>query len=87
MAAVRPYVLARIPQLLAAGRADALSLHHNLVTQATVHVLHSRGAALIAWTVNDPNVEIAFLAGLNVDAIVSDDPGMALNVLARLDES
>jgi glycerophosphoryl diester phosphodiesterase len=85
VATVRPYVLARIPRLLAAGRAGALSVHHNLVTEATVRVVHGRGAALIAWTVNDP-ARIAVLAGLNVDAIVSDDPGMARDVLARLSE-
>jgi glycerophosphoryl diester phosphodiesterase len=86
VAAVRPYVLARIPQLLSAGHAGVLSMHHNLVTQATVRAVHSRGAALIAWTVNDP-ARIAVLAGLKVDAIVSDDPGMALQVLAKLNGS
>lgn len=86
IAAVRPYVLARIPRLLSAGRAEALSLHHNLVTEAAVRAVHARGAVLIAWTVNDP-ARIAVLAGLNVDAIVSDDPRMALQVLAKLDVS
>jgi glycerophosphoryl diester phosphodiesterase len=85
VAAVRPYLLARIPRLLAAGRAEALSIHHNLVTESTVRAVQRRGAALIAWTVNDP-VRIATLAGLNVDAIVSDDPGMAVRVLATLQE-
>ena len=85
VAAVRPYVLARIPRLLAAGRAEALSIHHNLVTEGTVRAARRRGAAVIAWTVNDP-ARIAVLAGLNVDAIVSDDPGMAVRVLATLQE-
>jgi glycerophosphoryl diester phosphodiesterase len=84
VAAVRPYVLARLPRLLSAGHAVALSVHHNLVTEATVRAVHTRGAALIAWTVNDP-ARIAALAGLNVDAIVSDDPGMALRVLAKME--
>ena len=44
---------------------------------------HRRGAALLAWTVNQPaRVEELVLAG--VDVIVSDDPRMALDVLARL---
>jgi glycerophosphoryl diester phosphodiesterase len=85
VAAVRPYVLARIPRLLAAGSAEALSIHHNLVTEATVRAVRARGAALIAWTVNDA-ARIAVLAGLDVDAIVSDDPGMALEILAKLAE-
>lgn len=83
VATARAYVLARLPRLLAAGSAEALSIHHNLVTEAVVRAVHDRGAALIAWTVNDPG-RITALAGLNVDAIVSDDPGMAVQVLAKL---
>jgi glycerophosphoryl diester phosphodiesterase len=86
VAAVRPYMLARLPRLLSAGRADAISLHQNLVTASTVRAAHARGAALIAWTVNDP-ARIVALAGVGVDAIVSDDPGMAVRVLAKLDGS
>ena len=44
---------------------------------------HARGIAVIAWTVNDPEA-VERLAGLQVDAIVSDDPGMAMHVLATL---
>jgi glycerophosphoryl diester phosphodiesterase len=38
---------------------------------------------VIAWTVNDPD-SVRRLAGLQVDAIVSDDPGMVIHVLATL---
>jgi glycerophosphoryl diester phosphodiesterase len=40
---------------------------------------------VLAWTVNDP-AEVVWLAEIGVDAIVSDDPGMAVGVLATLRE-
>jgi glycerophosphoryl diester phosphodiesterase len=80
---VRPYVKARITQLLAATRADALSLHHSLVTPWVLAHARAKGAAVIAWTVNDPT-RVAELGRLGVDAVVSDDPRMALRVLATL---
>jgi glycerophosphoryl diester phosphodiesterase len=82
--AVRPYVRARVARLLGATNADALSLHHSLVNPWVVGHARARGAAVIAWTVNDPS-RVAHLAGLGVDAIVSDDPRMALDVLATLE--
>jgi glycerophosphoryl diester phosphodiesterase len=82
-ACVRPAMHVRMPPLLAAARADALSLHHALVSASLVRAAHGRGAAVIAWTVNDP-ARIEALALLDVDAIVSDDPRMALEVLATL---
>ncbi len=45
--------------------------------------MHSRGAALVAWTVNDP-ARVSELARLGVDAIISDDPRMVVGVLATL---
>jgi glycerophosphoryl diester phosphodiesterase len=44
---------------------------------------HRLGAPVLAWTVNDPPA-VRRLAVLGVDAIVSDDPGMAREVLATL---
>jgi glycerophosphoryl diester phosphodiesterase len=84
VAAADPVLRAWLPALLVRARADALSLHHALVTRALVGSLHERGMAVIAWTVNDPG-RVAALAGLGVDGIVSDDPRMALGVLATLD--
>jgi glycerophosphoryl diester phosphodiesterase len=81
--ATRPYVRVRVARLLSCTRADALSLHHALITPSVVRYVKTRGASLIAWTVNDPG-RVAELARLGVDAIVSDDPEMALRVLATL---
>jgi len=82
-AGLRPAMRVRLPVLLSAARAHVLSVHHELVGAPLVRAAHVRGAALIAWTVNDP-AEIGRLAAAGVDAIVSDDPGMALRVLATL---
>lgn len=83
VACVRPAMRVRLPFLLSAARAQVLSVHHALVGEALVRVAHSRGAALLAWTANDA-VEIGRLAAAGVDAIVSDDPGMALRALGTL---
>jgi glycerophosphoryl diester phosphodiesterase len=83
VAAVGPLLRARVPLLLASARAGALCLHHGLVTPTVVATVHSRGAALVAWTVNEP-ARVGELARLGVDAITSDDPRMVLGVLATL---
>ena len=82
-AALRSAMRVRAPLLLAAAGADALSLHHALVSPAVVRGAHRRGAAVIAWTVNDP-ARVEQLAHAQVDAIVSDDPQMVVAVLATL---
>ena len=83
-ACLRPAMRVRLPPLLAAAKAQALSVRHELVGRALVEATHARGAALIAWTVNDATA-VGRLAVAGVDAIVSDDPGMALRALATLD--
>lgn len=81
-AALRAAMPARIPLLLAAARADVLALHHTLCSGAAVAAAHRRGAAVFAWTANDPE-GITHLAGLGVDAIVTDDPKTALATLCE----
>jgi glycerophosphoryl diester phosphodiesterase len=73
----------RLPLLLGRSRATVLSLHHTLCSRAAVAVSHRHGAPVLAWTVNDPS-GVRRLSGLGVDAIVSDDPEMARDALARL---
>ena len=79
-AALRAAFPLRLPLLLNAARADTLSLHHTLCSRAAVRLAHRRGVPVLAWTANDPDA-VWRLAGLGVDAIVSDDPGMALATL------
>ena len=84
-AALRGVMPARIPLLLRVARADVLSLHHTLCSRAAVRAAHALGAPVLGWTANDPPT-VRRLADAGVDAIVSDDPGMALEALATLRE-
>jgi glycerophosphoryl diester phosphodiesterase len=59
--------------LLAATRANDLVAHHSIVTSGCVRAAHARGAAVVAWTVDDPR-ELQRLAGIGVDAVVTNDP-------------
>ena len=83
-AALRRAMPLRVPLLLSAARARALTVHHELVSAAVVRAARSRRAAVLTWTVNDA-ARIAALARLGVDGIITDDPGKARDVLATLD--
>ena len=82
-AALRSVMPVRARLLVRAGRANVLSLHHALVTRRVLRAVHSCGAGLFAWTVNDED-RVAWLAEAGVDGIVTDDPEMAIRVLATL---
>ena len=73
----------RVPLLLRSARANVLSLHRRIVSRAAVAAAHARGAAVVAWTANDPS-DVARLVEDGVDAIVSDDPRVVFETLARL---
>lgn len=79
-AALRQVMPLRIPLLLRVARADVLSLHHTLCSRTAVRAAHAFGAPVVAWTANDPSA-VRRVAAAGVDAIVSDDPGMALATL------
>jgi glycerophosphoryl diester phosphodiesterase len=80
-AAARRAMRVRAPLLLGRSRATALAVHHALVSPMLVRLAHARGIPVLAWTVNDPAV-VERLDSYGVDAISSDDPGMALERLA-----
>ena len=71
--ALRRTVVARVPALLSRAGASALMLQHAVVSAAAVERAHARGAAVWAWTVDDP-VELARLDAADVDAVISNDP-------------
>jgi len=81
--AARSAMPLRVPLLLAAAGVRVLTLHHALLSPELVRVARRRGASVVAWTVNDPD-RITALARLDVDAIVTDDPGRARKALATL---
>lgn len=66
--------------LLARSGANALVLHHALVSRATVGRAHDRGASVVAWTVDDPR-DLARVDTAGVDAVVTNDPTIFLSTL------
>jgi len=83
-AAARLAMPLRVPLLLWSARATVLTLHHRVVSEAVVRAARQRGAAVVAWTVNDA-AQVTRLGRLGVDGIVTDDPQMALSALATMD--
>jgi glycerophosphoryl diester phosphodiesterase len=75
--AVTPLLVGR---LLSRARASALVAHHVLVGPAAVRAAHTRGAAVVAWTVRDPR-DLARMEDAGVDAIVADDPTIFVSTL------
>jgi len=71
--ALRRVVVARVPAMLARPGAQALMLQHAVVSAAAVARAHAAGAAVWAWTVDDP-VELARLEAAGVDAVITNDP-------------
>lgn len=63
-----------------AANADGIGLHHRYVTSALRDLTTEQGLVLFAWTVNSPT-RYAELAGLGVDAVVTDRPKL-LSLLA-----
>ena len=80
--AARQAMRVRGPMLLGRSKADVLALHKGLVSAVVVRAIHARGATVLAWTANEPDL-VSRLNEAGVDAISSDDPGMALERLAR----
>ena len=67
-----------------AWRRDFYALHPHLtdVGPGLVERVHAAGKRLNVWTVNDED-DLKRMIGLRVDAIFTDDPGMALRLLGR----
>ena len=60
----------------------ALHPHHAFVTTELVAAAHDRGVAVNTWTCDDPD-RIRWLAGVGVDAVVTNVPDTALTALGR----
>ena len=71
--ALRRAIVARVPAMVARAGASALMLQHAVVSPAAVARAHAAGAAVWAWTVDDPT-ELARLDAAGVDAVISNDP-------------
>jgi glycerophosphoryl diester phosphodiesterase len=73
--ALRRALARRVPAMLERAGAAALMLHHAVVSRATVERAHASGAAVWAWTVDDP-VEVTRVVAAGVDAVITNDPAM-----------
>ena len=71
--ALRRAIVARIPAMVARAGARALMLQHAVVSPAAVARAHDAGAAVWAWTVDDPD-ELSRLDSAGVDAVITNDP-------------
>jgi glycerophosphoryl diester phosphodiesterase len=73
LAAMKRTLPRLIGRWLDRATASAAVVHRQLVTPSLIRACHQRGAAVWAWTVNDPN-EAETLVEWGADAIISDDP-------------
>lgn len=64
------------------GGHQALHPHHASVGPELVAAAHEAGLAVRAWTADDPG-RIAWLAGIGVDAVITNVPDVALAALGR----
>ena len=62
--------------------ARVLLPQHRLVTTPHVRAAHRAGREVHAWPVNDPGT-MREMAGLGVDAILTDRPDLAIDVMRR----
>jgi glycerophosphoryl diester phosphodiesterase len=69
-----------VKALLARAEATALVLHHALVSPAAVRQAHARGAAVVAWTVDEPS-DLARVERAGVDAVVTNNPSIFVSTL------
>ena len=65
----------RIAALVLQGEASAATLNYRVVTRSVVERCHDLGAAVFAWTINEPAL-VARLDGLGVDGVITDDPSV-----------
>jgi glycerophosphoryl diester phosphodiesterase len=63
----------RLPELLRRTGAAAATLHHSVCSPAAISRAHEVGAAVYAWTVDEPAL-VQRLVDWEVDGIITNDP-------------
>jgi glycerophosphoryl diester phosphodiesterase len=63
-------------------KADFLAVHSKMVTSGFVRRTHRSGKTIQVWTIND-TVGMTKMFGMGVDAIITDEPGRAVRLLAQ----
>jgi glycerophosphoryl diester phosphodiesterase len=72
----------RLAEEAAAQGHRAVHPHHAFVTEEAVAAVHGAGLALNTWTVDDAE-RIRWLEGIGVDAVIVNDPALALAAIGR----
>jgi glycerophosphoryl diester phosphodiesterase len=67
----------RLPRWLRSTGATVAMLHYAVLSRAAVARCHDSGAAVWAWTVNEPE-RLGRIVDLDVDGVISDDPRLFL---------
>jgi glycerophosphoryl diester phosphodiesterase len=67
----------RLPRWLRSTGATVAMLHYAVLSRAAVERCHETGAAVWAWTVNEPEL-LRRVVDLEVDGVISDDPRLFL---------
>ena len=78
--AVRRTLPRRIGRLLDAAGATVATLQYLVVSRSVVERCHARGAAVFAWTVDDPRVLRALVAA-GIDGVITNDPRIFVDTL------
>jgi glycerophosphoryl diester phosphodiesterase len=76
-------VICRHPSQLVEWRrlpVDYVIVHHTLITQRLVRLIHEASRRIFAWTVNRKK-DMLRLAGWGVDGIISDDTRLLVSTL------
>lgn len=73
LAGLRRLLPERIGRLLSRARADAAVLHYALLSPRLVERCHLRGAAVLAWTIEDADA-LRRALGAGVDGVIANDP-------------
>jgi len=73
LSGLRRALPARIARMLARAQADALVVHHALVSRTLVDRCHGRNAAVLAWTIED-DAALARVLAAGVDGVIANDP-------------
>jgi glycerophosphoryl diester phosphodiesterase len=67
----------RLPRMLRTTGASIAMLHYAVLSRAAIGRCHAAGAAVWAWTVNEPAV-LDEAVSLGADGVISDDPRLFL---------
>jgi len=73
LAVLRALAPRRLPRWLRIAGAQAATLNWAVVSPAAVAACHRRGAAVYAWTVNEPALANTLVES-GIDGIITDDP-------------